>query len=176
MTIDAGLGANLDIGHASFQALIGLKASVDDLAAAVKRIERIEELYQQIGPVDHQLNGSGTAPASGSLFISLGSPAPGRFWILRRLIVGGVTWVTTAAGAANVYASPSRPDGAGLSMMVDNASSLPNKAFYSSRQVTVHQPSHLWVEVTTPTAGQTYVATGLVEELPDRPFAERAAV
>ena len=47
--------------------------------------------------------------------------------------------------------------------MVDQASSLPNKAYYSDQQVMIQEQENLVVVIDTGTAGQQYVATCQVQ-------------
>jgi hypothetical protein len=106
-------------------------------------------------------------PAGGAR-TGFGFPGPraGFYMLLRRLIVGGTTWKTTAAGTAEIYVT-GLPSGAigglALSDMVDQAPSLPNKAYYSNQQIVVNNGEHVEVVIDTGTAAQTYVGTALFE-------------
>lgn len=106
--------------------------------------------------------------------VSLGGPDPGYYWMVRRLIIGGVTWKTVAAGTAEIYISGlSAAQGAGitgpmvsglaLSDLVDQAPSLPNKAFYSDQQMMLQAQENLLIVIDGGTATQTYVAAAQVQ-------------
>ena len=84
----AGVGVELDLG-----------TKMEKLVSAFHEWLRVEQEYQRSGPVPVQLRGNVTCPSSGSAFMDLGGPANGRLWIVRRLIVQGVSWNTTAAGS-----------------------------------------------------------------------------
>ena len=106
-------------------------------------------------------------PSSGAnTGIGLTGPRAGYFMILRRLIVGGLTWETTAAGTSDVYVtalSTGAISALTLSDMVDNSAFLPNKAYYSNQQVVILAGEHLEIVIVGGTVGQQYVATGLFE-------------
>lgn len=171
MTI--GAAADIQIGPLVLEAMASLHADMrsltESVAKAAERIARVEELYAKLGPVDVPLRAAATSNSSGSGFLlDLGGPASGRVWLLRRLLVGTTTW-TSVAGTANVYVSAVRPSpGQGnLADMVDNAATLPLAAFYSNRQIALHAPQRLYVELVNPVASTTYVAGGSAEDLPD---------
>lgn len=176
MTIDAGADAHLEVGPLLLKAVVDLKGSIDKLAAQQAKLASLEEAYHRLGPVDVPISASGVAPTSGSLWLDLGGPAAYRAWTLRRLVVGGLTWATTAAGTANFYMASSRPDSASLAYMIDQAYPMPNAASYTSRVVVLHAPFRLYCEITSPTAGQTYVASGAVEDYEDRLLRTEAVI
>jgi len=152
-----------------FGIFASLKGAVDKLSDTFSKWIAQEKAYQ-LGAEDIPIQGS-TIIATGQVvtnYIDLGGPAYGNLWVLRRLIVMGNTWATTAAGSANVHVTGTFPPVSGGITMVDNTSALPAKAFYSSRIVAVRHPSHLVVEIVSGTNAQQYVATGQVENLPDK--------
>lgn len=106
--------------------------------------------------------------------INLGGPDPGFYWLVRRLIVGGVAWKTAAAGTAEIYITGLSGGQGGavtgpiisalaLSDMVDQAPSLPNKAYYSNQQFMIQEQENLMVVIDSGTAAQQYVATCQIE-------------
>ena len=145
-----------------------------DLASAVQKLTDVfngwlamEREYQRNGPVPVQLRGNVTAPASGSAFMDLGGPANGRLWIVRRLIVQGVSWNTTAAGSCNIHVTSLNNQLAlGGQDIVDNSTALPNKSFYSGWQVVLVNPQRLMVEIVGGTSAQIYGATGMAQDIP----------
>lgn len=170
------LGGHVDLGPASMHALVSLGAGFDTLAKELKRINDREEWYQLHAPLDQNLRNSKVCPtpAPASIYIGMGGPAIGRVWFLRRLIVMGLTWSTMAdATECNVHVTTVPNPVSGGMDMVDNSSppsggqALPNKAFYSNRQIAVHHPNHIIVEIVGPTAGQQYVVTGMADDRAD---------
>ncbi len=85
----------------------------------------------------------------------------GESWELRRLVVGGVTWGTTAAGTAVAYkTSGFATTTPGLTAVFDQAPSLPNVAFYLSKQVPVLSGEKVVVLISGATTSQQYLASG----------------
>lgn len=170
---DLDLGASLSVGEQSVQLLAGIKASMDGMTARLDKVLAAQEDYQRHGPVRISLRRVGTANSSGSAFaLDLGGPTYGRLWEVRRLVVGGATWGTTAAGTAQVVVLPTSPETTtdpAMTDVVDEAASLPSRAFYSSGQLVVRSPQRLWVVILSPTASQSYAAGGEGFDVPDRP-------
>lgn len=103
--------------------------------------------------------------------MNLGGPQMFRQWEIRQLIVGGITWETTVAGSCDVFVQPSDPSArnpVALLNMVDNSSTLPNKAYYSGGQLRVRHPAQVFVAIISGTASTQYQATGAAFDLPDR--------
>lgn len=166
MTIDTGISLDVQIGK--------LAQSIDKLDGSARRSR---EIARARVPFPVRLTASGVCPTPTAAFaLNLGGPDAGFFWVVRRIVVGGLTWSTTAAGTAEVYVhgfagGPGGiTSGAGsvagvraLSDLVDQAGSLPNKAFYSTEQVIVQPNESLSVVVLTGTAAQQYVAAAGVQ-------------
>lgn len=122
-------------------------------------------------------SGSSAVAATVPFALQLDGPQAGYYWLLRRLVVGGVTWATTAAGTGEVYvtgltsAAGNGGNGYGsissiasLSDLVDQCGTgLPFKSFYSNRQVIVQSGENLTVVIRTGTNSQTYVAAAQFE-------------
>lgn len=110
-------------------------------------------------------------PASGNGHMGWAGPASGRIWLLRRLVVGGISWGTSAAGSCEVYvvAMPGvnvaalRP----LNNLVDEAASLPNKAPYSNEQIVVRHNEGIHLVIVGGTVAQQYVANMSVLDIPE---------
>lgn len=155
----------------------GLKAGFGDLAAALRQ-ERLDRLA--LVPIDADPGASDVMPAAGNLALNLGGPVPGRIWLLRQLVVGGLTWGTVAAGTAEAYGTALPPlqtaSGRQLSDLADAFSALPGVHFYTSRQVVLRNPQRLVVVVVGGTSGQTYQAAANVEDYAVIPAAERYAL
>jgi hypothetical protein len=154
---DAGIG---------FAVIANLGTAVEKLQAGFDDWVRQQNDYQRKGPQPVQFRGSCTAPSTGSGYISLGGPASSRMWIVRRLIVQGISWSTTAAGSCNVHVTTTETPVPGGLDIVDNSTALPNKAFYSGWQLVLINPQRLVVEIVGGTSGQTYAATGMGEDIP----------
>lgn len=99
-----------------------------------------------------------TAPTA----ISLGGPEKGFFWELRTLTIGGLTFGTTAAGTAEVYATSQTEQAIAqnrnLSDLVDQATALPIVGGYSSGQIILQESERLRVVIVGGTAAQQYTA------------------
>jgi hypothetical protein len=154
---DAGIG---------FAVIANLGTAVEKLQAGFDDWVRQQNEYQRKGPQPVQFRGSCAANSSGAANLDLGGPAPSRMWIVRRLIVQGISWSTTAAGSCNVHVTTtSQPVPGGLDI-VDNSTALPNKAFYSGWQLVLVNPQRLIVEIVGGTSTQVYAATGMGEDIP----------
>lgn len=168
---EGAIGAGLSIGEMSLGALVEIKASIDGLAKQVNRLVALEEQYQTRGPVQVPLRASGTSPSSGAFILDLGGPSYGRLWEVRRLIIGGNNWGSTVGGRADVIISSTRPslNARNLADIVDEAVSLPSRAFYSSGQVVLRSPDRLYVVIANPTASTAYSVGGAGYDVPDSP-------
>lgn len=156
---------------ADISATLGrMDAKLDrDEARAIRR----REIARARVPQFVRIQGSGICPTPTAPFgINLGGPDPGFYWVVRRIVVGGLAWSTTAAGTAEVYvtglagaqgvASSGTGSVAGvraLADLVDQASALPNKALYGNGQIQVLANESLVVVVATGTQAQQYVAS-----------------
>lgn len=129
-------------------------------------------------PADVRFQTSVTIPTpTQRTAMSLGGPDAGFYWLVRRLVIGGVTFKTVAAGSAEIYVTGLAPPYgtagvgpivAGLAMtdIADQFATLPTPAgrgFYSNRQMVVQENENLVVVIDTGTAGQVYVAAAQIE-------------
>jgi hypothetical protein len=169
MSMGAEVDAEVDLGPLVFELMGGLKASLDTLNKHLRNIAKVEAAYQG-GVVEVPIRKVATSPASGSLVIGCGGPAYNRLWEVKRLTVGGVTWATSVNGSALVVVG-SVADGSvnpPLTDIADQAGTLPNVAYYSTRQLVVRHPNHLFVVILTPTATTQYAVGGQASDFPDR--------
>lgn len=167
MTMEAEVGGGIELGEFSLKALAGVQGSFDGVLHELKKIAKYEEAYQ-FGAVEVALRGSASSDAAGdSVVIDLGGPAYGRLWQLRRLVVGGALWTSTVAGSALVVVSTQRSSTPPLPDIADQAPSLPNVATYSTGQVIVRNPNHLYVVFLSPTASTLYAVGGAATDIPD---------
>ena len=116
---------------------------------------------QDLRPRTRSLSLSATAiaDATGTALLVF-SPVPqGEQWDLYRLVIGGATWATAAAGSAVAYTTSGVPQGApGLTSVIDEAVTLPDVAFYLAGQAPLFAGEALAVSVTGGTVGQQYLA------------------
>lgn len=168
---EGAIGAGLSIGEMSLGALVEIKASIDGLAKQVNRLVALEEQYQTRGPVQVPLRASGTSPSSGAFVLDLGGPSYGRLWELRRLVIGGNNWGSTVSGRAEIIVSSTRPSltARNLADIVDELTTLPARAFYSSGQVVLRSPDRLYVVLANPSATTAYSVGGAGFDIPDSP-------
>jgi hypothetical protein len=169
MSLGAEVDAEVDLGPLVFELMGGIKASLDGLTAAIKRTRQIEEAYQ-FGAREIALRGASTSDSGGdTLIIDLGGPSYARVWQTRRLVIGGSTWTATVAGSALVVVSANQPSSSGvpISDIGDEVGTLPSNGFYSTGQLIVRHPNHLFVVILTPTAATNYGVGGAATDLPD---------
>lgn len=174
MTMTGAPGAGVDFS-AEISATLGrISKRLDDDAARAIRLREIERARQ---PQNVRLQGSGVCPTPTTPFgINFGGPDPGFYWNVRRIIVGGLTWTTTAAGSVEVYVTglagaqgvPSSGAGSvasirSLSDLVDQNATMPTKGFYGVGELSVLANESLVVVVNTGTAGQQYSASALIQ-------------
>jgi len=158
---------------------VDLSASIGQLASEVRGLRadqermRRREIKRARVPQTVRLQGSGICPTPTAPFgINFGGPDSGFFWIVRRIVVGGLTWATSASGSAEFYvtglaglpgvASSGIGTAAGvraLSDLIDQVGSMPAAKFYGNSQVPVLANESLVVVVAGGTAGQQYVAS-----------------
>jgi hypothetical protein len=160
-----GIEADLDLGPIEVMAKLGVE--LGKLNRHNEEFYRHQEWQRSRVPsyvpqfTNTTINASGARQGFGFT-----GPRAGYYMILRRLIIGGLTWKTAAAGTSEVYVT-GLPSGAiaGLSLadMVDQSPFLPNKAYYSNQQVYVNAGQHVEMVIDSGTPGQQYVAGALFE-------------
>jgi len=165
-----GVGAELDLDLGPIMADLAVELGRmndrdDDAAAERRRREHVRALI----PADVRLVTVGTIPSpTARSMLSVGGPDAGYFWLVRRILVGGLTFKTTAAGTAEIYVTglsgsvgsvTTGPivSGLALSDLVDQYATLPKVVNYTSHQIIVQEGENLCAVVDTGTAGQQYV-------------------
>jgi hypothetical protein len=168
-------GAEIDIDLGPLEIMAGLKAELATMNKQNAEAWRRREQQRARVPMTVRQFASAVIPTpTVRTGISFAGPDPGYYWMLRRLIIGGLNWKTTAAGTAEIYVTALSaaqgqaavgPIVAGLALsdMVDQAATLPNVSFYSDQQVVIQEQENLVVLIDTGTAGQQYVCTGLFQ-------------
>jgi len=142
---------------------ISLGASLGSLTDAIQS-DRADRAKRNKAPGDEPLFKSGTVPSSGVLHLDLGSVPQGRVWQVRRLIVGGATVTTAAAGSAYAFAQGARPLDLVLTNCVDIFLTLPQGDTFGTHQLFLLPGEHLWVVFSGATGGQQYTASARVED------------
>lgn len=167
MTLEAEGGGGVELGAFSLKTLVGIAASLDGIQQQLSRLRRYEEAYQ-FGAVEIALRGAGQSSSGGAtLAIDLGGPSYGRLWQIRRVAIGGALWTSTVAGSALIVVSPNQVTAPPMSDVADQAATLPNVGFYSTGQLIVRHPNHLFVVILTPTVSTVYGVGGAATDLPD---------
>ena len=167
MSLDAEVGANVELGSFSLAAIAGLGATLDGIHHELKRLRNLEEAYQ-FGAVKVRLSNSGSSDSAGdNLEIGLGGPAYGRLWQVNSVVIGGNLWTSTVGGTALLYVAATKMATPPLTEVVDEAGSLPTVGQYSTGQIIVRHPSHLRIVILSPTASTAYAAGGWATDLPD---------
>ena len=165
MSLDANFGLDVALGHK----LDRIAGGLDRMNGETRRQREIERARL---PFPSVMKASGVCPTpTASFALNFGGPDAGFYWVIRRIIAGGLTWTTSAAGTAEVYVhgfagltgvATSGPGSVAstrsLSDMADQSASLPNKAFYGSEELVVQANESISVVIVGGTAGQQYVA------------------
>jgi hypothetical protein len=139
-----------------------LGATLGTLAEAAQA-ER-DHRESQLPPSNEVVFAAGTFPASGNLILDLGSVPLGRVWQVRRIIVGGVSVLTAAAGQAFVFAQGAAPVDLNITNCVDIFLTLPRGDTYGTHQLFLVATEHLFVVVNGGTPGQQYAAASRIED------------
>lgn len=171
---DLSAGMHLEL----IATLGGLKSSVDRLAALQTEWVAMEKA-RQYDPRPMSILGNGSTDSSGhDLVIDCGGPPQGYYWELRALYISGPLPTSTVAGAAYFSDSPTAPVAGNLSSMnaFDQATSIPQAAFYIGRQGVVVAPSKLWCVIHGGTAATQYIVSGLTDEILDRSALQVVAI
>lgn len=166
--------AEARVSAPGLQFLAGIQAHLGNIASDIKYLKEREERYEREAALYVPLTASSNslAPSGGSLIMDLSGPATGRIWLVRRLVVGGPIWSSTAAGSVTVYISPSNPVQVGTTggatwAVVDEYATMPHAATYSNEQLLLRPGDRLYVEIVAPT-GTNYCTGGLALSLPDK--------
>jgi len=156
---ESSLTMDLDIGIA---AIARLEDSVTELTK-VAAAQRDALVASSTRPRSIRSVGQATADASGNAVIALDMCSVGMQMVVRSIVIGGLTWATTAAGSAVIVVATSAPSpdlAVPLGQVRDYATTLPWVAFYEGAAplVPVNQSESIYVVVTGGTSGQVYVA------------------
>jgi hypothetical protein len=160
--IKSGLKIWADVG-------VTLGKSIDEHN---KKMDRWLRQLERNTPIDYAAAASGVYPASGYLVLNFGTPDQGTYWEVASCAVGGTDQNVTAAGSAGLYVSAFSPiatnsgavttNPAGITALADQAKTLPNVAFYGTRQLLVNDQEYLFLVIFGGTAAQTYGANAQV--------------
>lgn len=167
-------GIDLDVGLGPIEVMASLGVELSKLNAYNEAQHRRDIARTRV-PASVRLFTSVIIPTpTVRTGLNLGGPSAGFYWMVRRLIIGGVTWKTTAAGTAEVFVTALAGaegqavvgpmiNGLALSDMVDQTAALPSKAYYSDQQFVVQENENLVIVIDTGTAAQQYVATAQIQ-------------
>jgi hypothetical protein len=155
-------GPDSDGGGIGVDFWLQLGASLGTLADAA--LADREKRESQLPPSNEVIFRAGTFPAAGNLVLDLGSVPLGRVWQVRRIVVGGVSVLTAAAGAAYVFAQGAPPVDVNITNCVDIFATLPRGNTYGTHQLFLLATEHLYVVVNGGTPGQQYAAASRVED------------
>jgi hypothetical protein len=152
------------------EAMVTLSASLDCLTRTIQA-EAEERARSTSRPRPLDLAASKVADASGNCILAFESCPQGQWWALRRLVVGGVTYSTTASGAAVVFKSTASAAAynadadVALFNVVDATlaptnSPLPSVAFYDgdAHLITLSPNEKICIRIYSGTASQQYAA------------------
>jgi hypothetical protein len=167
----AGIEADVDLGPlhvvASLAAELGRQNDLNE--KRYQEMRRRNQLRTQV-PIDYKPKANCLIPASGNpTAMGFGGPEAGFYWLVRRLVVGGLTWGTSAAGTAEVYVTASESIAVlrGLTDLVDEASgatpAIPSVAFYTGHQIKLEPREKLYVVIVGGTPAQQYAGNAQIE-------------
>lgn len=152
---------------------IRLKAAINEVREEIKKAnhQRVEDARKVEAPRTVLIRAEGTAPGSGflPLVFDIKGPDQGNIWHVRRLVVGGLTPTTVAAGRIDVFVSAadlSRVNSLaqiGLADWADQATALPLVGSYGRGELTLRHNEKLWLFLSNGTPAQDYVAAASVE-------------
>jgi hypothetical protein len=153
------------LGEAVTQLTQEVTAGRKERAASTKR------------PNTYKMIGSAVADSSGNALIVLDACPQGQRWVLRHMVVGGITWETAAAGNAQTLVTSQQPqltpDAVVSLQNVEDATNnpgagagtgLPAIALYDQGDmITLDAGDWLCVYIYGGTSAQQYVATARVD-------------
>lgn len=145
----------------SISAEIG--ASIDSLAAQVKRANDRAQQALNHAPAPVPIHGQGQTGASGACVFSCGGPSQGRIWDVRSLAVGGAGLL---AGKVRFYAAGAPPSSAGLQMIgLRDATTFKTSPVrcntYGAGHFSLSAPTTLWVVIVTATHTLSVMVDGI---------------
>ena len=166
----AGIEADVDLGPlqvvASLSAELGRQNDLNE--KRYQEMRRRNQLRTQV-PIDYKPKANCIIPASGNpTAMGFGGPEAGFYWLVRRLVVGGLTWGTSAAGTAEVYVTASEVTAVlrGLTDLVDEASgatpAIPRGLLLRAPDQ-ARAPEKLYVVIVGGTIGQQYAGNAQIE-------------
>lgn len=97
-------------------------------------------------------------------------PDQGHFWYIRKLIVGGLTTTTVAAGRADIFVTAAAVSpqatlaSVGIADWQDQLAALPGILKPGEGEIVLRHNEELWVLLSGATNGQQYVAVGKAED------------
>lgn len=162
-----------------------LSLSIDGLRDEVKKSREPRRPPQ---PIERALSNAGNFPSSGVMALNMGGPEQGRVWQVRSIAVGGATPITTEAGRAdvlvamtaaqvlaNITTAGSQPGAGGVYLATgfvagslnswrDQATTLPNVAFYGLGDLAVHASEQLWIVFSSGTNTDLLIANIRVDD------------
>ena len=131
-------------------------SGMDEISA---RLDRLSRNLQRNTPINFASVASGVFVTGVPLVLSFGSPDQGTYWEVASVAVGGTDAQVVAAGSAGLYVGALLGVAGGTMVnLADRASTLPNTAFYGTRQVVVNDQEFFYLIITNDTNGQTYAA------------------
>lgn len=162
-------GHIIGAGETIFDRVLGLVGELFKTNAHLDRLARLEQEKAQALPADTTLSTTLQVPGGGGTVIQAignlqGTPAPGRTWQVRRIVAGGTTVSTVAAGSMFFFRQGAPPNDLNLNNFIETATAMPFRAFYGTHQFVVRPGEYVWAALIGGTAGQQYVAAMQIED------------
>jgi hypothetical protein len=133
-------------------------------------------------PVFNQTQDSVIITAGGFGVIRLAGPDQGHFWYVRRVVIGGVTPTTVAAGRGDLFVSAAdhRSKTAlnqfALTDWRDQALALPSITVYNRGGLNMRLNEELYVAISGATVAQQYIAVCQFEDYEEAAVRQEWAV
>lgn len=140
---------------AAFKIGLDLSSKMEKLISTNEQIwKRLQRNTPQLARFAVSLTITNTAQQT----VTLSGPDSGYYWLVESIAVGGNDQNVTAAGSAAIYVVGSNVlVSPGMGNLVDQAKTLPNTAFYGSRDIVINDGEYLLGTIFGGTSGQTYV-------------------
>ncbi len=183
-SISANLMGQQEAAERQLDLLASIALSINSTAKTLKAQERARrrEMNQRMAdqPVYRDFAQNLKCPASGVMVFQCGGPDVGRIWHVKRLVVGGLTLATAAAGTAEAYAGGYVSDTVGIPTSISDLhdatilisspqTNLPNIGNYDAGQFTVMARAQVLGVVRGGTQNQIYVVAGTAQDLRVQP-------
>jgi len=160
----------VDTNNGSLLSVLGkVSVSIDTLSSRLHKQQQMQALAERAEqPRYITFHSSVIIPASGLICISFDQRGPdqGHYWQVKKIVIGGLTTTTVAAGRADMFVSAADMRNVttlaqiGIADWEDQAAALPFINHYGDDEFVMRHNEELYVVLSGCTAGQQYVVRG----------------